>query len=364
MKIEEICRYLDEKIPPALQENYDNCGVQAGNTGDEATAALITIDVNEEVLTEAVSKDCNLVISHHPLIFSPLKSLAGNSPVQRAVMAAIRNGITVYTAHTNLDSVKGGVSYIMASKMGLKKLEVLAPLREKLVKLVTFIPHSHSGEVKEALFRAGAGKIGNYDSCGYSLSGEGTFRGNEDASPFTGEPGKLHAEPEIRFETIIPSFAVAAAVKALLQAHPYEEPAFDLYPVLNEWKEAGMGVTGVLDNEIDEKGFLELCSTVFSPVCLRHTRLRNKPVRKVALCGGAGGDLLKHAIASGADAFVTADLKYHQFAQAEEEIFLVDPGHYETEKFSVEIIHDLLIKKFPNFALRFSETGTNPINCY
>ncbi len=360
----ELCRYLEQQIPPALQESYDNSGLQTGSYEQTVTSILLTIDVNEEVVAEAVAKGCNLILSHHPLIFSPLKRVTSTNPVQRTLIAAIKNDISIYSAHTNLDSVYGGVSFKMASKLQLVDMAVLAPVSEKLVKLVTFVPNDHIGKVREAIFTAGAGHIGNYDSCSYQIHGEGTFRGVENTTPFAGVRGTVHSEPEIRLETIMPSFITGKVVKALTEAHPYEEPAFDIYPLLNRWSRAGMGCSGSLKIPLDADEFLNLVKQTFTAQIVRYSGHRNKKIKKVAVCGGAGISLLKEAIASGADAFVTGDVKYHQFADAERDILLVDAGHYETEKFSMEIIYDLIIKKFPNFALRFSETITNPINYY
>jgi len=364
MTIGDICRYLDSQVPPALQESYDNSGIQTGSYKNDATSALLTIDVNEEVIAEAVAKGCNLVISHHPLIFSSLKRITDNSPIERALIAAIKKNVTIYSAHTNLDSVYGGVSFMMASKLGLANVEVLSPLKEKLVKLVTFVPESHVDKVKEAVFEAGAGQIGNYDSCGFQSVGEGSFRGNDNSNPFAGTRGELHVAGEIRFETIFPAYKTSEVVLALTTAHPYEEPAYDLIPLLNIWTRAGLGCVGTLEKEIEGEEFLKLVKATFHPPYLRYSGQVKSTIHKVALCGGAGISLMKEAIASGADTFITGDIKYHQFQEAGNNILLIDPGHFETEKYSMEIISDLIIKKFPNFALRFSETITNPINFY
>jgi dinuclear metal center YbgI/SA1388 family protein len=360
----DICKYLDHQIPPALQESYDNSGLQAGSYSTEISSALLTIDVNEDVVNEAENAGSGLIISHHPLIFSPLKRVTDNDSVQRTVMNAIRNGISIYSAHTNLDSVHGGVSFKMAEKLKLLNPEVLAPVAGKLIKLVTFVPLSHLEEVRQAIFDAGAGQIGNYDSCAYQSEGVGTFRGNDQSNPFAGTRGELHREPETRLETILPSYLSDRVIKALTAAHPYEEPAYDLFPLLNEWNRAGLGCTGTLENETSVEEFLKTVKETFSSGCLRYAGKKKGTVRKVALCGGAGVSLLKEAIAARADIFITGDIRYHQFTEAENEIVLVDAGHFETEKFSMEIISDLIIKKFPNFALRFSETITNPINYY
>lgn len=364
MKNGDIIRFLEQQIPPALQESYDNSGLQTGNYDDEAKAALLAFDVTEQVIDEAALHGCNLVISHHPVIFSPLKRISDGTPTERIIVKAVRNGITIYSAHTSLDSVYGGVSFRLAEKIGLKGVEVLSPVREKLIKLVTFVPAGHIGKVRDAVFAAGAGNIGNYDSCAYYLSGEGSFRGNEDSDPFTGRKGELHFEAETRFETILPAYLKNAAVKALTEAHPYEEPAYDIYPLMNEWTGAGFGALGSLADELPEQEFLKLCNAAMKPVCLRHNLLSGRMIKRVAVCGGSGSSLVPVAVSRGADAMVTGDIKYHQFLETAGELLLVDAGHYETEKFATEIIYDMLIKKFPNFALRFSGTDTNPINCY
>ena len=253
MKTGEIIKFIEHQIPPALQESYDNSGIQTGSYNDEAKAALLAFDITEQVIEEALLHGCNLIISHHPVIFSPLKRITDGTPAERIIAKAVRNGITIYSAHTSLDSVYGGVSFKLAEKLGLSNVEVLSPAREKLIKLVTFVPASHLEQVRDAVFAAGAGHIGNYDSCAYYLSGEGSFRGNEDSHPFTGKRGALHFEPETRFETILPSYLKNAAVKALVDSHPYEEPAYDIYPLMNEWQRAGLGAVGLLSDELPEQ---------------------------------------------------------------------------------------------------------------
>jgi len=252
----------------------------------------------------------------------------------------------------------------MAEKIGLEQISILSPLENQLLKLVTFIPEAHVEKVKNALFEAGAGVTGNYDNCGFTLSGTGSFRGNENANPFIGEKGKIHYEPEVRFETILFNNLKDKVIMALLDSHPYEEVAYDLYSLKNNNIGIGLGCVGKLANPVPERDFLKLISKTFDARGIRHTNLNGKMVSKVALCGGSGASLINNAIRSGADAFVTADIKYHDFFNAENRILLVDAGHFETEKFSREILKDLIIKKFPKFAVRFSETNTNPINYF
>ena len=364
MKLKDICSYLDYAIPLAFQESYDNSGLQIGMPQKEITSALICLDITEEVITEALSSKSDMVISHHPLIFNGIKSLTGKSFTERIICEAVKQDIAIYSAHTNLDLISNGVSRKMAEKIGLEEVSVLSPLKDRLLKLVTYIPASHLEEVKNALFKSGAGVIGNYDHCGFAISGTGSFRGNEMANPFRGEKEKIHFEKEIRYETILFTHLKDKVIKALLEAHPYEEVAYDLYALVNDNIEIGLGCVGNFQNPISDEDFLKLISLTFDARGIRYSNPTGKPISKVALCGGSGASLLNDAIRSGADAFLTADIKYHDFFKTENKILLVDIGHFESEKFSREILKDLIIKKFPKFAVRFSETNTNPINYF
>jgi dinuclear metal center YbgI/SA1388 family protein len=330
----------------------------------EINAALITLDVTEDVLDEAIANKCDLIISHHPLIFVPIKRLSGGTITERIAAKAIKNDVAIYSAHTNLDSIPLGVSSRMADKLGLTNVRVLSPLKDRLMKLVAFIPENYLDKVKDAVFEAGGGVTGNYDRCSFSMPGTGSFRPGEKANPFVGKKGKVHFEREVRFETILYSRMKEKIVDALLKAHPYEEPAFDIYTLDNESMEAGLGCVGELPQPMTTGEFLKLLSEIFSARGIRYSGSVECNITKVALCGGAGASLLKEAVAAGANAFVTADIKYHAFFDAENRIVLADIGHYESEKFSVEILYDLIIKKFPTFALRFSEINTNPINYF
>jgi dinuclear metal center YbgI/SA1388 family protein len=362
MKLKEICSYLDSAVPLSYQEGYDNSGLQVGFSEREISSAMITLDVTEDVVNEAGFAGCDLIISHHPLIFNRIKRLTGSSYTEKLLLKAVKQEIAIYSAHTNLDAFKGGVSRKIAEKLNLQNISVLSPMKGSLLKLVTYIPEAHLDRVREALFEAGAGVIGNYDRCGFSTTGTGSFRAGENTKPFTGEQGKIHFEKEIRFETVLHSYLKEEVIKVLLEVHPYEEVAFDIFTLENENNEAGMGCVGELKEAISEKDLLDLVSYVFNSNGIRYSRLSGKKVRKVALCGGSGASLLNKAITSGADVFLTSDIKYHNFFDAENRILLVDMGHYESEKFATEILYDLIIKKFPKFAVRFSETNTNPIN--
>ena len=361
MKIKEIVSALERFAPLPLQDGFDNAGLQIGLTDAEATGALLCLDVTEAVLDEAITLGCNLVISHHPLIFKGYKSITGKDYVERCILKAIRNDIAVYSAHTNLDNAPGGVNFKIAEKMGLTNIQVLDPKEGCLVKLVTFVPVAQADIVREALFNAGCGNIGRYDSCSYNVEGEGTFRANEGAQPFCGSIGELHHETEIRIETIFPAFRKAEVIKALLSAHPYEEPVFDIYPLQNSWSQVGSGVTGELESPETELEFLKRIKKTFEVGCLRHNKLTGREIQKVALCGGSGAFLIPQAIRANADIFITGEIKYHEYFGREGDILLAEIGHYESEQYTKEIFYSIIRDLFPNFALHLSKINTNPI---
>ena len=361
MKIKQIVSALERFAPLPLQDGFDNAGLQIGLTEAEATGALLCLDVTEAVLDEAIALGYNLVISHHPLIFKGYKSITGKDYVERCILKAIKNDIVIYSAHTNLDNAQGGVNYKIAEKIGLKNLKVLEPKENNLVKLVTFVPYAQADAVREALFAAGCGNIGDYDSCSYNLKGEGTFRAKEGTHPFCGTIGELHHENEVRIETILPIYKKAEVIKALLSVHPYEEPAFDLYPLQNDWLQAGSGIVGELDESETELEFLKRIKKIFEVGCVRHNKLTGREIQKVALCGGAGAFLLPQAIRSGADVFITGEIKYHDYFGHEEDILMAEIGHYESEQYTKEIFYSIIRDLFPNFALQLSKINTNPI---
>ena len=362
MQVKDVAKVLEQFAPLQLQESYDNAGLCLGNPEAEVTGILLSIDVTEEILEEAIVKKCNLIISHHPLIFGEIMSITGRNFIERCIIKALQNNIAVYSAHTNIDVVYEGVSHKMCEKLSLVNCRILSPSKHELKKLVTFVPSSHVEKVREAIFNAGAGNIGNYDCCSFNLTGSGTFRGNVKAKPFVGEKGNLHFEEEIRIETIFPKYLQSKIIAALLDAHPYEEVAYDIYPLDNTFDKVGMGMIGEMPEVKDEKLFLSIVKSVFSANCIRHTKILNKHVKKVALCGGSGSSLLNEAIQQGADVFISGDFKYHQFFQADSKILIIDIGHYESEQFTKEIFYNLLMKNFPNFAVHFSSVNTNPIN--
>ena len=362
MKISEVINKLEEFAPLSLQESYDNAGLLVGNGDAGVSKILISLDVTEEVIEEAIKKGCNLIVSHHPVIFKGLKRITGGSYVERIVAAAIKNDIALYAIHTNLDNVDSGVNSILCDKLGLKNKKILSPKRELLRKLVTFCPVKFAGKVRDAVFAAGAGHIGNYDSCSYNVNGTGSFRGSDETNPFVGEKGKLHFEEEVRIETIFPVYKEREIISAMISAHPYEEVAYDIYPLENEFSLVGAGMTGELEGETDEIDFLKRVKNVTGIGCIKHTGLTGRKVKKVAVCGGSGSFLIGEALRSGADVFLTGDIKYHEFFDADGKLIIADIGHYESEQFAKDLIYSVLIKKFPNFAVLISEVNTNVVN--
>ena len=361
MKVKEIVSALERFAPLPLQDGFDNAGLQVGLTEAEATGALLCLDVTEAVVDEAVALGYNLIVSHHPLIFKGYKSVTGKDYIERCIIKAITHGITIYSAHTNLDNAPGGVNYKIAEKIGLKNVRILAPKEDCLLKLVTFVPVEQAEKVRKALFEAGCGCIGNYDSCSYNLQGEGTFRALEGANPFCGQVGELHTESEIRVETVLPAFRKSAVVKALMANHPYEEPAFDLYPIKNTWSQVGSGVVGELEEPETELEFLKRIKKLFEVGCVKHSRLTGRLIQKVALCGGSGAFLAPQAVASGADLFLTGEIKYHDYFSFEDRILMTEIGHYESEQYTKEIFYSIIREMFPGLDVQVTRVNTNPI---
>lgn len=361
MRIKEILSIIEQLAPLALQESYDNSGVQVGDINQEAKAALLCIDVTEDVIDEAITLGCNLVIAHHPLAFRKFRSLTGKNYVERCMIKAIKNDIVVYAAHTNLDNAKEGINLYLAKMLHLQNIRILASQESKLLKFVTFVPYSHAEQVRNALFNAGAGSIGGYDNCSYNSNGNGTFRAGVNTSPFVGEVGELHTEPEMRIEVVLPLYKKGDIIRALIAVHPYEEPAYDIYTLENDWSQAGSGVVGTLPEEMEEEDFLYLMKDTFSLSTVQHSTLRNRAVRDVAICSGSGNFLIGNAIGYGADVFITGEAKYNDFYDVEDKILLAVVGHYESEVFTKNVFYDIIAEKYPTFALYMAGTDKNPV---
>jgi len=364
MYIQELVDFLNTNIPVDIQEEYDNSGLLVGDTHQQLKGVLISVDATEGVIDEAIRKEVNFVLTHHPVIFSGLKKITGQNHVERTVIKAIRNNVAIYAAHTSLDNLKNGINFKMADKLGLKNQTILKPAKNQLLKLVFFVPRDHADAVRKAVFDAGAGIVGDYEGCSYNLDGKGSFRPGEGTDPYVGQIGQMHFEEETRVETWLPRHKTGQVLKAMNETHPYEEVAYDLYPLLNKDRESGAGMIGELEEEIPEKEFLDLLKQTFNVPTIRHTKLLYSFVKRIALCGGSGSFLLEDAIAQGADAFVSADFKYHRFFDAEDKILIADMGHYESEAVSKDFFYELLREKFHNFAVHLSEINTNPINYF
>lgn len=361
MKIRELVAYLEDVAPIAYQESYDNSGLIVGNPDLEISKALISLDCTEAIVDEAIANNCAIIISHHPIVFKGLKKFTGKNYVERVVIKAIKNDIAIYAIHTNLDHVFGGVNKKIADIIGLVKSKILSPKESLLKKLVTFVPKDHKELIKNALFAAGAGNIGNYNECSFEVEGNGNYKANDLANPFLGEKNIRHHEDEFRLELIVPIHKEYQIIQALLASHPYEEVAYDLIPLNNKNNYVGAGMVGELKEEMQDLDFLKLVKTKMNAKVIRHTQLLNKKIKKIAVCGGSGSFLLQDAIRAGADFFITADFKYHEFFDAEGKIVIADIGHFETEQFTQELLFDIIQKKFPNFALRLTVHNTNPI---
>ncbi|MBK9177492.1 MAG: Nif3-like dinuclear metal center hexameric protein [Flavobacteriales bacterium] len=361
MKIKDLIAPLEQWAPRSLQEDYDNSGLQVGDPEAEVSSAMVCLDCTEAVVEEAAATGCGLIISHHPVIFKGLKSLVARTYVERTILAALKHGIALYAIHTNLDNVIDGVNGEIAARLGLTGLRVLDPKPAQLSKLVVFVPLSHADAVRDAAFAAGAGHIGGYDECSFAVGGAGTFRPGPGSRPFVGEQGARHSEAEMRLELILPVFRQHAVLSAIRSVHPYEEMAYDLYLLANEHQGIGSGLVGEWPTPIAETDFLDSLKQVFGLQVVRHTRLTGRAIRRVALCGGSGAFLLTKAIAAGADAYVTGDVKYHQFFDADGKLLLADIGHYGSEQFTMHLAQRRLGEHFPTFAVRLTEIVTDPI---
>ncbi|MEZ4936555.1 MAG: Nif3-like dinuclear metal center hexameric protein [Crocinitomicaceae bacterium] len=364
MRIQEVIRYLESLAPLSSQESYDNSGLLVGDASRETTSALIALDCTEDIVDEAIRKNCNLIISHHPIIFKGLKSITGRNYVERTIIKAIQNDIAIYALHTNLDNYLHGVNFEIGKRIGLNHLKVLAPSSDNLLKLVVYVPEKNAQEMRDALFQAGAGNIGNYSECSYNISGEGTFKGNDASNPALGNKGERHTEKETRIEVILSKHQQHLVLAAMLNSHPYEEVAYDLIPLINKNNYEGAGMIGELESAMQTEDFLKHLKEVFDVPCIRHTALVKGIIRKVAFCGGSGSFLLKQARSHKADIYVTGDFKYHEFFDAEDQIIIADIGHYESEQYTKNLLHDILSKKFPKFAVHLTEISTNPINYF
>ena len=368
MKIFEIFPILDEIAPLAYAEDWDNVGLLVGDKNQELTNVLVCHDALEEVINEAISKNCNLVVCFHPILFEGIKKITGRNYVERAVLKAIRNDICIYAMHTALDNHPLGVNKIFCDALGLTNTKILIPKKNFIRKLVTFAPNNEAENVRNALFNAGAGRIGNYENCSFTSVGIGTYQGNEDSNPVVGERFEMMSSAEIKIEVTFEKHLESKILKALFQSHIYEEVAYEITVLQNQHQNIGLGMIGELETEMDEQEFLQLVRRKMQADGIRHSQFLNKKIKKVAVLGGAGSFAISNAIIAGADIFLTSDLKYHQFYEAENKILLADIGHFESERYTKDYIVDCLSKKMITFAnnlpksnIVLSEINTNPV---
>jgi dinuclear metal center YbgI/SA1388 family protein len=364
MKIADIITFLETLAPPTLQEGYDNAGLLTGQADWDCSGVLCTLDATEEVIQDAIQKNCNCVVAHHPIIFGGLKKINGKNYVEKAVIAAIKNDIAIYAIHTNLDNVLTGVNGKMADLLALTDRQVLQPKQATLKKLFTFVPVEHTEPVRAAVFAAGGGHIGNYSECSFGHEGTGTFKGGQGTDPFVGKPGERHYEKELKIEVIFPAWLQGAITRALIAAHPYEEVAYDVVDLANTHPAIGAGLLGRLPGPVEEEAFLGLVKRQFGLTVIRHTALRGRPVERVALCGGAGSFLVSRALAAAADVYITGDMKYHEFFDANGRLVIADIGHFESEQFTTDLLAAHLQEKFPTFAVLKTEVVTNPVHYF
>lgn len=361
MFIKEITNYIEELAPLKYAEDFDNVGLLVGNYNTKVSGILVTLDTLEETVEEAIAKKCNLIVSFHPIVFSGLKKLNGNSYVERVVLKAIKNDIAIYATHTALDNSKNGVSAKICEVLGLRNNCILIPKKGIIKKLTTYVPINNAEHLRNVLFSAGAGSIGNYDNCSFMVLGDGTFTGNENSNPVVGDKGKFHIEQEAKISVTFESKNETKILEALQAHHPYEEIAYEVITTENVHQNIGMGIVGELETEMDEKEFLLFVKKTMKTECIRHSSFTNKKIKKVAVLGGSGSFAILNAKNAGADAYISADFKYHEFFKAEKSILLADIGHYESEQFTKNLLVDYLTKKFSNFAVILSEKSTNPI---
>lgn len=364
MTIQDVITILNDFAPLQYAEDFDNTGLLVGDANSKLTGVLVTLDTLETVVDEAIENNCNLIVSFHPIIFSGLKKLTGKTYVERTVQKAIKNDISIFAIHTALDNSWNGVNAKMCEVLGLQNRRVLLPKTEIIQKLTTFVPSENVETVRNALFEAGAGNIGNYSHCSFNIEGEGSFKGEEGSNPNVGTTGELRFEAETQLGVTFPKHLQSKIVKTLFKAHPYEEVAYEITTLENTHQQLGMGMIGDLEKAVSEKEFLSFVKSTFKTGCVRHSALGNKTIRTVAVLGGSGSFAIKAAKAQGANAFVSADFKYHDFFQAENKIMLCDVGHYESEQYTKDLLVDVLTKKITNFAVVLSQTNTNPISYF
>lgn len=364
MLIKDVIAHMESLAPLAYAEDFDNVGLLVGDKNTTLTGVLITHDTLEEIVDEAIAKKCNLIVSFHPIVFSGIKKFNGQNYVNRVVIKAIKHDIAIYATHTALDNVQEGVNSTICNQLKLINRNILIPKKEFIHKLTTYAPIKDAENLRSALFNAGAGSIGNYDNCSFNIIGEGTFKGNEESNPHIGIKGELHTEKEIQLNITFEKHLESKILHTLFTNHPYEEVAYEITKLTNTYQKIGLGMTGELETPMSEEDFLYFLKDKMNTQCVRHSKLLGKTIKKIAVLGGSGASAISQAKSSGADVYITSDLKYHDFYQAENSILLCDIGHYESEQYTKSLLYEFLSKKLPNFAIVLSGINTNPVNYF
>lgn len=364
MKINQIVQILEEWAPTSYAEDFDNVGLLVGNKNRSCTAALITHDVSVAVVEEAIANNCNLIICFHPIIFKGLTAITGKNYVEKTVLKAIENKIAIYALHTALDNHEFGISYHLGQLLSLTKQRILIPQKNNLFHLTTYVPISDKEKLLTALHDAGAGSLGNYSHCSFSVAGEGRFLPHQNSTPAIGEKNAMTHVEEVQIGVIVPKHTQQKVLNALENAHPYETVAYELIAIENQHPNIGLGSIGELKSPLPINDFLKKVKSALNIPYIRHSESGKKNIKTVAVLGGSGSFCIDAAKRQGADALVTADLKYHDFFKAEKDLLLIDAGHYETEQFTKRLILEYLTKKIPNFAFTLSEENTNPVKYF
>jgi len=364
MKVADVHQILEDWAPGHLAEDFDNTGLLVGDPKQEVTGILVSLDCLEIVVEEAIDKGCNLIVCFHPILFKGLKKITGKSYVERTVIKALQNQVAIYALHTRLDNHRQGVNDRICAELGLEQRQILLPKKEELLKLVTYVPEQQAEQLKTSLFAAGAGAVGRYEECSFSSKGEGQFKPTSEANPHLGQQGSLEKVEEIQLQVLVEKAKQKQVHQALVNNHPYEEVAHEWILLQNDHQDIGMGMIGEFEAPMEEEQFFKLIKARFGTPVLRHSALRKKPIRRVAVLGGSGAFAIGAAQGAGADAYLTADLKYHNFFEAENRLLLVDIGHYESEQFTKNLICEYLSEKITSFAVTLAESITNPINYF
>lgn len=339
----QIIKIMNSIAPQYLKLGYDKVGLQVGGGSFSVKRIMVTLEITDSVIREAIDNRADLIVSHHPLIFKSLDRVVGDDFVGRAVMSLIRSGISVLVAHTNLDRAANGVNEVLGRALGLQDIEVLQPATDaKMLKVVVFIPEENVEQIISAVGEIGAGVIGNYSYCSFRSEGTGTFLPDKDASPHTGRVGELNQERESRLEVLVAPDILNRVIEIMIDVHPYEEVAYDVYEVQNPQVGVGMGRLGMLPEPMKLGACVEIWQEKLG-CTFRVAGDVDKQIKKVAVCGGSGADLIGIAKARGADVLVTGDVKHHSAHEAlEKDIAVIDAGHAETEKLVVPELVELL----------------------